>query len=139
MSPMAMFGVKLLSVCGAIAFLIWLLVHWVGKKFPIERGHVDYLQDGARTVPFNTTERASLLKRRTEYAVLAASGEVSANEKRVIDRIVALRAKGEMATVRVIWKKQSGITRFWLQVRRADGSIEDPTGPAMANNPNSTG
>lgn len=139
MSPLAVFGVKLLSTCGVIAVLMCGFVYWLGKKFPIERGHVDYLEDGAKTVPFNPTERASLLKRRAEYAVLAMSGEVSSNEKQVVDRIVSLRAKGEMATVRVVWRKQSGRAHFWLQVRRADGSIEDPTGPAMANNPNSAG
>lgn len=138
MSPVALFGVKLIGTCGGIALLMWLFVHWLGKKFPIASGHVDYLEDGSKTVPFDPTERAWQLKRRTEYAVLVVRDEVSTNERRVIERIVALRVQGEIATVRVIWKKQSGRTNFWLQVRRADGSIEDPTGPAMANNPNST-
>jgi hypothetical protein len=138
MSPIEIFGVRLLSVCGAIAILIWLFVYFVGKKFPIATGYVDYLDENVQ--PASTpAERAWMLKRRTEYAVLVASGQVSSNEKHVIERLLALRKKGEIATVRVLWKKQSGITHFWLQVRRADQRIEDPSGPPMANNPSSTG
>lgn len=138
MTALYLFGFKLIAVCGAIAGLIWLLVYWLGKKFPIEKGYVDYLDENAQT-GLKAAERAWQLKRRAEYAVLVVRDEVSTNERRVIERIVELRKQGVGATVRVIWKKQSGRTHFWLQVRRADQTIEDPTGPAMANNPNSTG
>ena len=43
----------------------------------------------------------------------------------VVCRIAALRAAGEAARPRVAWRVDGSKRRFWLQVRRANGSIED--------------
>ena len=50
---------------------------------------------------------------------------VSRHSDAVVHRIAELRATGEDAKPRVVWRQDGARRRFWLQVRRANGAIEE--------------